>query len=214
MPGSSMPARPADHAMIANPFFNNEKQFGFSTEHHQQMQFDLSGCQPAMSNMDYYSGAAIPGRGMPLPIDPLSLDTSLTDSFNYPVSYDGGMPFVPEMHDTHSWSTDMNYTPVSASSTSTYMTGDSMSSTFSSSPIIKSEEQSPSHPFQSFYDTAPSYSSLQLGQPSSGSSEDVDGINHSTDIDVLMRAIQSKAGESEHQAREVCCPCLQHLFRR
>lgn len=76
---------------------------------------------------------------------------------------------------------------------------ESYSSGGSSEPFIKSEEQSPVNPSQVFFD-ATQYASSPESQPPSDASEESKPAVFSTDIDTLMRAIQSKA--SNHEQRK------------
>lgn len=74
---------------------------------------------------------------------------------------------------------------------------ESYSSGSDSEPFIKSEEQSPINSSQVFFD-ASQYASSPESQPPSDASEDK-SVVFSTDIDTLMRAIQSKSQPNEQR---------------
>ena len=75
---------------------------------------------------------------------------------------------------------------------------ESYSSVTSSEPYIKSEDQSPINPSQVFFD-ASQYASSPESQPPSDASEESKPVVFSTDIDTLMRAIQSKSQPHEQR---------------
>ncbi|KAK4501299.1 hypothetical protein PRZ48_007106 [Zasmidium cellare] len=75
---------------------------------------------------------------------------------------------------------------------------ESYSSVTSSEPFIKSEDQSPINPSQVFFD-ATQYASSPESQPPSDASEETKPAVFSTDIDTLMRAIQSKTEPHEQR---------------
>lgn len=78
------------------------------------------------------------------------------------------------------------------------MRNDSYSSADSNEPYIKTEEQSPIHPSQVFYD-ATVYASSPDSQTATDSSDETKPVVFSTDIDTLMRAIQSKSKPTENR---------------
>lgn len=80
------------------------------------------------------------------------------------------------------------------------MRNESYSSNGSSEPYIKTEEQSPIHPSQVFFETS-AYMPSPDSQPLSDSSEESKPAVFSTDIDTLMRAIQSQSQPTEPQEK-------------
>ena len=114
---------------------------------------------------------------------------SFTNPYNLATTFNAGMPTVPHPHHMNDWSSygGVSMAPVHVPD----MRRDSIASLQSCPPLIKSEEeQSPIHPSQMFYNT-PMYSSQRESSSPSGT-EDGKESNFSTDVDVLMKAIQSK----------------------
>ncbi|CAK3940155.1 Asparagine-rich zinc finger AZF1 [Lecanosticta acicola] len=81
------------------------------------------------------------------------------------------------------------------------MRNESYSSDGSSEPYIKMEEDSPIDPSQTFYEPT-AYESGPDSRPTSDSSEESKPAVFSTDIDTLMRAIQSKCHSTDQRQPE------------
>jgi len=111
-----------------------------------------------------------------------------TNPYNLATTFNAGMPTVPHPHQMNDWP---SYGVSMATMQVPDMRRDSIASLQSCPPLIKSEEeQSPIQPSQMFYNT-PMYCS-QRGSPSSSGTDEGKESNFSTDVDVLMKAIQSK----------------------
>ena len=163
---------------------------------------------PMNLNHDIYHSQPTPGVNFyshsthvmpPAPAESLALDTSFAQGFSNPMNFNGSMSALPLQIDHNSgWPSHVNYMPMSAPASG--MRTSSMSA-FSSSPIIKSEEEhSPVQAQRMFYDA----SGFATSQPdvSSFDALELEGTNYSTDVDVLMKAIQSKG--ADEQTQQVC----------
>lgn len=129
---------------------------------------------------------------------PLALNTAFATNFQYPISYGGSVSAMPQFdhHSSNQWAPSMEYVPMSAPAS--HMRNSSMS-TFSSSPVIKSEESSPLQPLQVAYGSSTVPRSFEMVDL-----EESRGSPHSTNIDVLMKAIQSKSKSgNEDESRRV-----------
>jgi len=127
----------------------------------------------------------------------LALDTAFANSFPYHMSYGGSMSAVPQYnhHSSDQWTANTEYVPMSAPATS--MRNSSMS-TFNSSPIIKSEEDCQQSIHMPYATSMVPRSLVDLVDM-----DETEGVTSSTDIDVLMKAIQSKEQGSGEESRRV-----------
>lgn len=139
---------------------------------------------------------------------PLVLDTDFANSFQYPMSFSSSMSALPQLgpHTNTSphWGSNIDYVPMSAPATQ--MRNDSMSA-FSSSPTIKSEEDSILQAMHEPHGVSAVPRTLSGSQSfDSGDSADAQGDAFHTSIDVLMKAIQSRTkGHSDHSRRVCYC---------
>jgi len=130
--------------------------------------------------------------------NPLALDTAFANGFQYPMSFGSSMSAMPQLdhHSSNQWTANMDYVPMSAPATS--MRNSSMS-TFTSSPVIKSEEDTAQQPAHLTYGA----STVPRSLVDSVDLDDIEGGTYSTSIDVLMKAIQSKEKGKEDESRRV-----------
>lgn len=107
----------------------------------------------------------------------------------------------------------MPITSTQASMPASMMRNESYSSSGSSEPYIKVEEQeqNPIQPSQVFFETN-AYASSPESRSASGSPDESKPTVFSTDIDTLMRAIQSKSstGEQRHRPERRLLPSATH----
>jgi uncharacterized Zn-finger protein len=130
----------------------------------------------------------------------MPMDHSYTN-YNMANTFNSGMPVMP-MEPMPQWQTydhmSMQQPPINLS----HMRSESQSSIESCPSLIKSEEeQSPILPSQVFFNT-PAYSSMQADNSSSAGSDDIPTLASSTDIDALMKAIQSKVTNGSEQTHK------------
>lgn len=188
----------APNMMDPSHDFNAYRRFSTAVDSQQQMPSNVS----AYHNTNNVNLFPHTPRVMPhAPADNLVLDTSIANSFHHPMAFNGSVSALPLQidHNQHVWPQPINYMPMSAPGST--MRGNSLS-TFSSSPIIKSEEeQSPVQRNQAFYNPS-GFTASSHPELSNLASLESEGINFSTDVDVLMRAIQSKGSGNDEQVEE------------
>ncbi|KAG9520454.1 hypothetical protein KCV07_g4247, partial [Aureobasidium melanogenum] len=152
----------------------------------------------AMMDINAYSQPSMVSNAMAyhssMPMDHSFTNYHMANTFN------GGMPVMP-LEPMPQWQSydhmSMQQPPLMS-----HMRSESQSSIESCPPLIKSEdEQSPILPSQVFFNT-PAYSSIQTDTSSSAGSDDIPTTASSTDIDALMKAIQSKVGNDSEQANQ------------
>ncbi|KAI5212451.1 hypothetical protein E4T38_00488 [Aureobasidium subglaciale] len=153
-----------------------------------------------MMDMNAYSQPSMVPNAMAYH-NTMPMDHSFTN-FNMANSYNGSMQVVP-LESIPQWQTydhmAMQQPPVNMS----HMRSESQSSIESCPPLIKSEdEQSPVLHNQVFFNT-PAYSSMQADTSSSVGSDDIPITASSTDIDALMKAIQSKVTNGAEQTTKL-----------
>lgn len=142
------------------------------------------------------STGLVPGT-MPYSDSTIAVDTThFTNPYNLATSFTASMPTLAQMNHMSSWQSYSNMPVVPMAST--HIRSDSLTSLETCTPMIKSEE-SPIQPSQVFYDTPPYSSQGELSSPTS--SDDSKATNFSTDVDTLMKAIQSK-GKNAEQPRD------------
>lgn len=160
--------------------------------------------QPHGSNMDTiglgghgnaFSAAGLAPSTMAFSSNALAADSiSFTNPYNLATTFPASVPTIPQLDTSNCWS---NYGAMQMGSMpSAHMRSDSLSSFESCPPLIKSEDDgSPVQSSQAFYNR-PSCSP-QHERSSPTSSEDSGSPSFSTDVDTLMKAIQSKGTQSE-----------------
>ena len=125
---------------------------------------------------------------------------SFTNPYNMATSFTTSMPHMTHVDHEGNWSNYGNIPMVPMNSI--HMRSDSLSSLESCPPLIKSEEEfSPLQPSQIFYNT-PAYSSPDETS-SPATPEDSKSSSFSTDVDTLMKAIQSKVSKPAQPREQV-----------
>ncbi|GAB7357253.1 hypothetical protein MBLNU459_g8230t3 [Dothideomycetes sp. NU459] len=154
---------------------------------------------PISMNVNTYPQASMVPSTMAFNANSLALDTRFTNPYNLATSFNAGLAAMPQMDQPAAWP-QYESRPMAALDT-THMRNDSFSSYESCPPLIKSEdEQSPIQPSQMFYN-APVYSG-NLEESSPTSSDDSTSANFSTDVDILMKAIQTKTTQPDPSVQQ------------
>lgn len=149
-----------------------------------------------MSNINFFCPPNMASNVMPYMGGPLAIDTTFTNPYNLASPFNGTVPAMPQMDQIPTW--QPSFDCASLESANNHTRNNSLSS-FSSSPVIKSEGQSPIQPSQMFFD-ASAYSSQLDSSPTD--SDDGSLVAFSTDVDTLMKAIQAKVNPDEQQKQQ------------
>ena len=123
---------------------------------------------------------------------PINMDNMFADPYNLANNFSGSS------FGSLSW-------PASISTQNMPLLQNNDLSTTNRDPLIKVEEESPIQPCQFFFDSNAYTSSSVDGSPTDSPEEDKPAV-FSTDIDVLMRAIQSKAPNEQRPTEEPVQP--------
>jgi hypothetical protein len=180
---------------LKNPMAHQQQsQLPMSTSHFIPIQTGPE--MDAMMDINAYSQPSMVTNAMAYH-HTMPMDHSFTN-YNMANTFNAGMPVMP-LEPMPQWQTydhiSMQQQPINLS----HMRSESQSSIESCPPLIKSEdEQSPILPSQVFFNT-PAYSSMQADNSSSAGSDDIPTTASSTDIDALMKAIQSKVSNGSEQ---------------
>ncbi|KAK4955442.1 DNA-binding transcription factor [Elasticomyces elasticus] len=124
----------------------------------------------------------------------LGLDTSFTNPYNLAQDANFMEPTLSNLSQSATWSSSSNFmgTPAPVDSDRR-----SSLSSMTGSPCVKTEAHSPIQPLQMFYDPSPYSSQTDDLNESSPVDSDDSGVVFSTDVDVLMKAIQAKTRPAE-----------------
>lgn len=135
-----------------------------------------------------FNGSAMPANSMSFSANPLTLDTSFDSMYTYPMSFNtvALSDHVPA-NSSVSWPSSIDYAATAVPAQDD-MRRDSLGSTLSISPVIKSEEPVSVQMSQISQD-AGVFSSQDA--PSPVETDDGSAPSFSTDIDTLMRTIQT-----------------------
>ncbi|THY96656.1 hypothetical protein D6C92_03790 [Aureobasidium pullulans] len=191
---SMMSYMPTYNLNLKDPMAQHQGQIHMSNSHFIPIQ--TAPDMDAMMDMNAYSQPSMVPNAMAYQHGPMAMDTSYTNHFNLANNFNGSMPAMPPLESVPQWQTfdQMQMPPINMS----HMRSESQSSIESCPPLIKSEdEQSPILPSQVFFNT-PAY--MQTDNASSAGSDDIPITATSTDIDALMKAIQSKHTKAAEEA--------------
>jgi hypothetical protein len=197
---------------LKNPMAHQQQsQLPMSTSHFIPIQTGPE--MDAMMDINAYSQPSMVTNAMAYH-HTMPMDHSFTN-YNMANTFNAGMPVMP-LEPMPQWQTydhiSMQQQPINLS----HMRSESQSSIESCPPLIKSEdEQSPILPSQVFFNT-PAYSSMQADNSSSAGSDDIPTTASSTDIDALMKAIQSKVSHlsPERDINVRCLTATSHFTKR
>lgn len=208
MPGYNMSLKPEADTIPMNIPMSYSQQIP-SQAHASDM--DLEAMSMGI-DVNAMSTSSMSQNTMAFSNDALNVGTmSFTNPYNLATAFPANLPTMDQLNQANNWSNYGQILPM-APMESTQMRSNSLSSSESYHPHIKSEEQfSDMQPSQLFYN-APVYTS-QSESCSPTSSEDSKSIDFSTDVDTLMKAIQMKTGQPPQPQEKVSSPCTPELRR-
>lgn len=198
---SMAPYMPTYNMSLKSPMAQHPAQIPMSHPHFIPIQTQPGSEMDAMMDINAFSQSNMVPNTMAFNNSTMALDTSYTNPYNLATTFNASMPVMPpQMESLPQWQT---FDSMPMPHLNTHMRSESQSSLESCPPLIKSEdEQSPILPSQAFYSTPPY--SMQADSSSPTGSDDSSNLTFSTDIDTLMKAIQSKGSNSSEPQQKVC----------
>lgn len=194
------PYMPTYNLSLKDPVAPHQHQIPMSTSHFIPIQTQPGSEMDAMMDINAFSQPNMAPNSMAFHSGSMVMNTTYTNPYNLASPFNTNMPAMSQVEQIPQWQT-FDHMPMAPINT-THMRSQSQSSLESCPPLIKSEDElSPILPSQAFLNTPPYI--MSEGSSSTGP-DDTPITASSTDIDALMKAIQSKATNAAEQKNKVC----------